>query len=507
MSSKLPNSQAKPPELRRPGPRKHRIERALAVYEDHVRLANPGLSVEHVTAEAEKLLIDLQRVHPLAPAQFEKTAPTSHCPDRKGLNAKIEVAAMRSVPQAKALEDLLLNHAQGRPANRQLHVAIFECNTWMRGRAEVRCHRQDFLGSDALLDWAFDYPVGPSGEQIRGESSTYETFQAMLERHDPQTTIAFNLDAIRELAKTHPGIGRYVVVDGTDFTAPVEQRPPLMESEEKLLFRGMNIRLHSHANGKFWVGWTLLQLTDVSSTLPLVWAVLPLIKGREFMGVPYLLELLFDLWPDCPIEYLIGDREFDVADLNDELEFRYGIHPVWPMRGSHAKDNQWVKTDGVPRCAHHGLMKLEWPENFFTPRRRLAEGIRLGDIDDGLKRARLRWRCTESSCQVRATTYPRRNPRLYTFLPFRGDDHWRVGLRYALLQHRNSVESVISSAKGCGVGLRGLSHPRWVSSDRQAEWLAGATLLGLTLRRLAHESGAYAKAKDMAVRRGLIKGF
>lgn len=80
-----------------------------------------------------------------------------------------------------------------------------------------------------------------------------------------------------------------------------------------------------------------------------------------------------------------------------------------------------------------------------------------------------------------------------------------MGLRVALLRRRNAVECVIGDLKHRGVGLDAQDHPKWVSSDRQAEWLAGAALLGQTLRRLAHESGAYARSQAAAHRLGLIK--
>jgi len=173
-------------------------------------------------------------------------------------------------------------------------------------------------------------------------STVYSTMKSMLERHDPGTCVALNIDAIRQLAQTHSDIGRYVVVDGTDFAAPVEQRPAHSPSEERLLHGDLGIRRHSHGPAKNWVGWTLLCLTDIKSTLPLAWTLLPLGSGREFLGVLPLVELLLEHWPECPIEFLVGDKEFDVEELNSELEFRYGIHPVTNLRGGQVGGgHQW----------------------------------------------------------------------------------------------------------------------------------------------------------------------
>jgi hypothetical protein len=493
-----------PSKLRSPGARPHRVKRALAVCRDFVRQQDPSLDDTQVEAESEKLLEELTRQHPLAPREFELTAPTSRCPDRSKILSKVEIAAMRSLPEAQELEQLLANSAGGRPTERRLPIAIFECNAWVKGGPEIRCHLQDFLGSDQLLDWAFGYPADPSINQGLSESSVYPTLKAMLERHDPVNCIRLNIDLIRKLAQDHTDIGRYAVVDGTDFTAPVEQRPANSPSEEALLRRGMSVPVHSHGPDKVWRGWNLVQIIDVKSTLPLVWAILPLELGREFQAVPLLLERLFEFWPDCPLEYLIGDKEFDVAELCAELEFRYGVHPVFPWKGKPARNQQWGLNGGTPKCSRHGLMKLHWAEDFVGVKGRQERDIPAGDLDDLDQSARLRWRCPGPGCGVRATTYPAHAPRLYTYLPRQGE-HRRVGLRAALLRRRNQVESVIASLKGVGVGLKGQMQPRWVSSDRQAEWLAGAALLGLSLRRRAHESGAYSVAASEASARTLLK--
>jgi hypothetical protein len=200
---------------------------------------------------------------------------------------------------------------------------------------------------------------------------------------------------------------------------------------------------------------------------------------------------------------MVGDKEFDVTELSAELEFRYGIHPVVPWKGKQARQ-QWGATSGTPKCSKHGLMKLDWAEKFVGPKGRRRSGIPDDDLEDLSQDARLRWSCPARGCGVKATTYPAHAPRLYTYLPRRGE-HRRVGLRSALLRRRNQVESVISSLKGMGVGLDGQMQPKWVSSDRQAEWLAGAALLGLTLRRTAHASDSYETAETEARRQHFVK--
>ena len=80
-----------------------------------------------------------------------------------------------------------------------------------------------------------------------------------------------------------------------------------------------------------------------------------------------------------------------------------------------------------------------------------------------------------------------------------------MGKRAALLARHNIAESVNARLKGRGVGLGGQRHPKWVSTDRQMEWLVGGTLLGMSLQRRAHESGGYARELQEALDRGLIK--
>jgi hypothetical protein len=492
--------------LRTPGfsQRPHRVKRALAVCTDFIRQQEPSLDKAKVEAKAAKLLADLDQTHPWALREFELTAPSSTCPDRAGINSKVEIAAMRSLPQAQELERVLANGAGGRPSKRALAIAIFECNAWMKGGPEIRCHYEDFMGSDHLLDWAYGYPADPTIPQGRSESAVNSTFNAMLERHDPKICIRLNVELMRKLAEDDGDIGRYLAVDGTDFTAPVDQAPALSPSEEALIRRNMSVPIHSHGPDKNWRGWVLVQLIDIKSTLPAVWVILPLELGREFQAVPLLLDLLFEHWPDCPAEYLVGDKEFDVSELCAELEFRYGIHPVWPQKGKVAPSHKWAATGGTPSCSRHGLMKLEWAERFVEPKGRLKRGIPEDDLEELDQRARLRWRCPASGCGITAATHPSHNPRLYTYLPRKGE-HRRAGRRVALLKRRNQVESVIASLKGRGIGLRGQMQPNWVSSDRQAEWLAGAALLGLTLRRTSHEWGAYVAAEAEARALGLVK--
>jgi hypothetical protein len=328
----------------------------------------------------------------------------------------------------------------------------------------------------------------------------------MLERTDPQITIAANLEAIRQLAKTHPDIGKYCSVDGTDVPAPADQRQSLCPVEEMDLRGGMEARFLSHGDNKFWRGWVLLKINCIKSTLPLVWAILPLDAGSEYMGVPLLLDLLFELWPDCPIEYLVGDKAFAVDELHRELELRYAVHPIVPLKTRDDTGHPWRASGGTPTCSKHGLMRREPADGYFRANHRATERVRQGDLDPALARkARNRWVCGEPGCGVRETTYFDDNPTLYSFMPHQGD-HKLVGLRVALQRRRNSSECVIGGVKRIGVALPGMAKASWLTTRRRAEWLVGMTLAGQTFRRLAHESGAYQATEREARRLGVVKG-
>ena len=168
---------------------------------------------------------------------------------------------------------------------------------------------------------------------------------------------------------------------------------------------------------------------------------------------------------------------------------------------------QWATSDGVPTCGDHGLMKRKWGQDFFLAKERIRSGVRRGDLSRAAQTsAHLRFRCIDPQCPVgEVTTYVRDDPRLYTYLPRKGKLDELVGKRAALLTRHNIAESVNARLKGRGVGLRGQRHPKWVSSDRQMEWLVGGTLRGMSFQRLAHESGEYARALDEARAQDFIK--
>jgi hypothetical protein len=251
---------------------------------------------------------------------------------------------------------------------------------------------------------------------------------------------------------------------------------------------------------KTWFGYTLIVISDMDSTLPLVWKLVPASNG-ECGYVTQLLDLLFSLWPECEPEVLVGDSEYDKAEnLARACEQNYGIHPCFPLHHNIAADLPFVDHDGIGWCSEHGAMKLIQPEGFVDAKKRRALGLRPGESAD-LSDARLRWSC--ETCGVRATTRPKLNWRLYTHL-HRGGPHKSAGLREAVLLRRLGIESLFSSFKGLKLGLGGKVAPHWVTKDRHMEWLVGGGMLGLTVDAYTHYTGVYAEVEDYARRQGWI---
>ena len=518
--AEAPSPEIRNPQIRVRNPgvtgRKARIARALEQLRTEIR-AEKGtdegvdLDEDEVERQAQARLAELRSANPHALRWYLKTAPSSRAPDRRGLVENVEIAAMRRLGPARELDDGLRYGSRGRPTDRRLPMAIFERNIYANGRPEIRCYRERFLGADHQLDWAHDQPVRQGGGGT-SESAVYETLGRMLDRNDPELAIGLNLHAVRELAQgdTDRDIGLYCAIDGTSIEAHRDQHQSVSPVEEGLITRGMDgaaFGYHQADQGreKAWRGYTALILSDLKSGLPLAWKLIPA-NRPEFEHVLDVLDLLLKYWPDCPIEFLTSDREFTRSkQLSGDLEFRYGIHPVFPLRAG--AEGRWATSLGVPKCAAHGVMKRRWGQDFFLAKHRIRSGVRRGDLSDAAQTsAHLRFRCIDPQCLVgEVTTYVRDDPRLYTYLPRTGKSDHLVGKRAALLARHNIAESVNARLKGRGVGLGGQRHPKWVSTDRQMEWLVGGTLLGMSLQRLAHESGGYARELQEALDRGLIK--
>ncbi len=536
--------------------RKHRIERALAQYEEKFRQENPAWDTEQVSdAAAQRVgaliqfpgashLVDrwdreLDRIRgairttdpQLDPAeveqralaelehllkthdapvskQMELTRPSLYAPRRDGLFEKIEIAALRRLDYVRCLEAALAKRGGGGPrTDYRVPIAVFERNAFEKGRPELRAAIRDFQGSDRLLDWAYEDPIHSSNSGC-SPSAVSEALGSILNRNHPGILLSLNVEAFKELAETDPDAGRYVVIDGTDVPVSRDQGPAYGAEQERLVQRGMSLaRLASHGESKNWRGPTLLIATCIKLNKPIAWLQIPG-GAREFKHAAELVRLIFELWgDDCPLEYLVGDKEYDDAELIRELEECYGVHLVTPWR-RHKDEQPGAAAQGTPTCScgtHPQPMKLHQAEGFWPPTKRRENGLRPGDrVDLKKTKARFRWHCVHDG-RVTATTYFHHDPRRHPFLPRAGEHKWRVALRTALLLRRNAGESLNMQLKHRGIAGRGVEVSRWVTTDQEQDWLIGAALLGITLRGVVHACGLYKDAEDEALARGLIK--
>lgn len=222
-----------------------------------------------------------------------------------------------------------------------------------------------------------------------------------------------------------------------------------------------------------------------------------------------LIRLLFQLWPDAPIEALVGDSHYDQSEeFARELVFSYGIAPIFAMHGDKF-GKQWAYTDGtsgelgVPKC-EHGVMSYGWVDGVVTRAKREKENLKPGE--PAPTGARIRWRCPlhkelgKDACEMK-DTYINQNPRLYTAYPRAGESKQRV-LREVWLARRGSIESLNGLVKHRGLAGRNQERAR-KASDKRMDWLLSLGLLYIVGRRLAHENGDYQRCCEEAETLGL----
>ncbi len=434
---------------------------------------------------------------------FEASEPSSVSVDRRDVNDNIELAAVLWHPIWRWLTSWLLtkNGSRGFAAKRRLVLGVFIRCAVILGRPEIARHRRTLLEGHTQASWAHGYPdAGPARNHF------YESMKVMLRNKPAAVLNHVNIALLRQLAELrdengelkHPSIGKVAIVDGSLVQADVEQTAAVDDEHRSLLYgvdRDMvtPVVYRDPKTGKyrdFTVGYKLMVLVDMATTLPMVFCLIPA-RGNERQAARVLLDILFAIWPDCPHEILVGDAAFD----NDEafahdLVFRQGIHPIFARHGKVSGRHDHAETEGVPRCGCGELMKLHDTVDYFTAKRRAEEGIPRGE-EAGLQ-ARIRWNCVNGTCK-QVSTRPFKNPRLYTYYP-RCGEHKRARERSVYLLRRLAVESVFSSLQHLGLAGKGHERPGW-AHDPEMDWLLALGLTYLTARRVAHETGMYEAAE------------
>ena len=511
-----PRTQTKPPIrfLRRPGltGTATDYDKLLVLLEEQVRREQDAWPEDVIREEAQRRFERFTaEPHPKFVDEYVRLMQVSFNPHRSLLRENVEVAACRRVPELAEIEQLLTSSTMGRPTDRSLPLAVFERAALSKIHPELGLHYGEFCGSNLELDWAyFDTPdMAVNRERMRELSVVRKTMKKMLERHQPGVLLDANLRVLRRIAERHvdeggfTDVGRYLVIDATEIRAQVEQTVPVNAEHQDMIVKGTGARFAFHGarnrKKKSWVGWKLLVIGDMVTGLPVIWKLLPG-SDREFPHVPALLDELFRRAPWIDPEYLVGDSEYDSSTrLAFDLEARYGIHPVFPLRATLGANWDWASSRGVPQCAKHGAMKRVQAEDFQTA----AVAIRNPrDFDEAKKanKARIRWECADckkDGIRLTAATYLKHNARLYTFLP-RGGDHRLYATRLALMRRRNMIEGIFSTLKRRGIGDRDHHKARWATREIHMHWLIGMALLGMTLRREVHETDLYDRCAQEA---------
>jgi hypothetical protein len=496
--------------------REHRVKEALTLLRAEVREEHPEFSTAQVKREAEKRLAEHRKQHPKFDQKYEETEPGPSAPRRADTNQDIEMAAMMRLPLLQGLWNWLPRWAAGRPAKRFIVVALFLHMVFMSGKPDVLNTWKKFRKRTDMRDFIW-------GElSSLHQSSVYRGLEAMLKRRWPQVCRHINAALWQELADQKnpdgspmfPDAGKYLVIDGTYIQAHVPQRPARKneddepDPEHEALLRGGR-KMAAFTGHKPERGYKLMAIAELSTKKVLVQKLFES-TVTETQAARELLERLFELYPDLPAEYLIGDAAYDQKEFAWDCFFRWGLHPVF-ARGEgkpYGKEHKYTLgnkeypgIDGVPTCKC-GPMKLRDTDRFWDANRRAEAGIKRGELAPSLD-ARLRWTCPNGDeAHPNRVTTPSTEARIYTYLP-RAGAHPRVALRDVLMVRRNLIECLFAQLKGNGHGGPRQWRAFW-AEDQEMEWLLYASSMLQTARHLVHVTGQYDEVYAEAEELGLL---
>lgn len=504
--------------------RPQREEESIAIIEDYIldrlgirdwRAESPGFLAElNATARQlhdERNESDKDRRFVKAMKKFE---PSFLAENRKGVSRVAELAAMRRTEFAREVREVLRGSTMGRKLDRSFIMSLFEYQAYGWARPEIRSAREELLMPNLALDYVFEDARASQG--AKDESSVYQTFSSMLERNETDVLIEQNMKAVKELHEINPLIGVRCAIDATKIAGPFQQGRCKSGSRlDVVLSRGEETGQIDHDGDEVTRGWYLLLIADIDSGIPIVWKTFPGTKHVQ-QGSIELVAKLYELWGrDCPLEVLVGDKEFSVGkEFSRELIFGYGVHPVFPLRANHGRGYPYRVDLGVPYCERHDRT-MHWKQlaKFVSAKKRREDGMKPGEWSR--TDTHMVWFCPACQEELEAQwrpgrkkteftrTYVKNHPLLYTTMPMKGKS--RVAYeRKALERYRKTIEALFSAFKRRGNGHAGVGKCMWSEKIREAEWLYGGTLLGLTLSRLVHKNGDYAREENLMRAAGLI---
>jgi hypothetical protein len=332
-----------------------------------------------------------------------------------------------------------------------------------------------------------------------------------------------NIALVQSMSDLHPnaGIGEYLAIDGTDIAAWCQQnrdgstaRTP--KAGLKMIEYGKGGKRDitdgapnvSPIYAKIWKGYYLVVLVDIRTGLPLVWT-LRNARYDEAQALKELLFLLFELWPDCPAQTLVGDGAWDERQWVEYCELNYGIHPIF-RRGetranaehllSHKQSKLLAGYDGrgIVRCREHDA-ELTYRGGTYGDRSGLPKGEPSNSSD-----FRVRFDC-EHGCG-RPSLAVATDWTAFSYYPHHSNGlAKRHALRLALEARRNICESVFSSLKTVSqLGLRGAARTRLTDYDTVHTLIS----LSFTLRSslLVADQRAQAGLFDLALPAAIESG-
>jgi hypothetical protein len=508
---------------RRASAREIERERQALIAEEKRRTS----SVSAVEAErrAEARLHAMLAEDPKLGRKLRLVEPTSRAPQAGRIDPFAELAA--AVSFFPGLLQRLASTLGGRGPVPDLSGAVAAL-VWMSTGSGSSIARSAFrdLQTNFALRFALGFPSIKSRSQLYRDVITVTGRGKEKPGHDPALAVAENIRLIRQLAELrdesgalhHPRFGRVGIVDGTRRYAPILQRWPASEEHLAVLRRpGMEMVSPSrYAHGNQYddgIGWRVHELLDQATSLPLVWAVTTA-RSKEpdderTVLMERLLPMLFRLWPECPMDTLIGDAGYDADEVCWELENRWSIHPVFSRPTARSRPIKRKRkpdihaTDGVPKCPTCREPMEYWKhEGFYDLSKRREDGLTRGQLAPPHRRkaARVRWRCAKPACSQTVDAWHDANPADHTYYPRDGKSGPGIERR-ALERYRNPAESLFAGLSVRGIGTDDL-RCLW-ARDEGFAWLASLYGLLMTARRLAHETGRYARFLGEAEQLGL----
>jgi hypothetical protein len=260
-------------------------------------------------------------------------------------------------------------------------------------------------------------------------------------------------------------------MDGTDVAAWIKQvgiRDPEMEKKLRARMPKAGARLIvygsdgktspeegeqiyvSYASWKFWRGYYLVVLIEQRTGIPLVWELRDAAED-EARALRTLIWRLRELWPDCPLEIIVGDTAWD-----EKWAVRWCLeHGLWAVFRRHPSLRE--TTYSLTYDESHSIAYFNGEGRAFC--RQHHQELQYSTADRDKRRLRL---VCPSGCgklslpmnynwAVLGSKYPM-NP------VGRPDLH---AMRLALLARRNSCEALFSALKvGNKLGLRGADRTR-----------------------------------------------